>query len=98
MTTVNMLQAKNSLSSLVERVASGQDAEIVIARHGKPAARLVPLRSAAVPAGQRVGVARGAFTVPDSIDAHAAEVATLFHGQGDERGQGVPTMPPGQSG
>lgn len=79
MTTVNMLQAKNSLSSLVERVASGQEAEIVIARHGKPAARLVPLRAVA-PLRQRLGVARGAFTVPDSIDSHAAEVALLFHG------------------
>jgi antitoxin (DNA-binding transcriptional repressor) of toxin-antitoxin stability system len=33
---------KNTLSRLVERVASGQDAEIVIARHGKPAARPMP--------------------------------------------------------
>jgi prevent-host-death family protein len=87
MTTVNMLQAKNSLSSLVERVASGRDAEIVIARHGKPAARLVPLRDGATGPGQRLGVARDAFTVPDSIDTHAAEVAALFNGRPAEPGQ-----------
>ena len=78
MTTVNMLEAKNSLSRLVERVASGQEAEIVIARHGKPAARLVPLQGA--PAGQRLGVARGRFVVPESIDLSAAEAAALMEG------------------
>ncbi len=79
MTTVNMLEAKNSLSRLVGRVASGQDAEIVIARHGKPAARLVPLQGAAG-AGQRLGVAHGRFVVPNSIDLSAAEAAALFEG------------------
>ena len=80
MTTINMLEAKNSLSRLVERVASGQDAEIVIARHGKPAARLVPIQGAAA-AGQRLGVARGRFVVPDSIDIAATEAAALFEGR-----------------
>lgn len=80
MPTVNMLEAKNSLSHLVERVASGQDAEIVIARHGKPAARLVPVQGTSV-GGMRLGVARGLFVVPDSIDTSAVEAAALFEGQ-----------------
>ena len=33
-----------------------------------------------VPAGKRIGVAKGQFNVPDSIDAHSAEVARLFLG------------------
>ena len=37
----NLYEAKNQLSSLVERAASGE--EIVIAKHGHPMARLVPL-------------------------------------------------------
>ena len=37
MSQVNMLEAKSSLSKLVERVASGQENEIIIARNGKPA-------------------------------------------------------------
>jgi len=45
MTTVNMLQAKTSLSKLVDAVESGAEAEIIIARNGKPAARLVPLET-----------------------------------------------------
>lgn len=78
MQSVNMLQAKSSLSRLVEAIEQGQEREIVIARNGRPAARLVPLESA--PAGKRIGVAKGKFKVPDSIDAHNDEVARLFLG------------------
>jgi prevent-host-death family protein len=40
--TVNVHEAKTHLSRLLERVESGQ--EIVIARAGRPVARLVPFR------------------------------------------------------
>lgn len=43
MPTVNMLEAKTTLSKLFEAVESGAEREIIIARNGKPAARLVPL-------------------------------------------------------
>lgn len=43
MTTVNMLEAKTQLSKLVEAVESGAEAEIIIARNGKPAVRIVPI-------------------------------------------------------
>jgi prevent-host-death family protein len=39
-TQVNLYEAKTKLSSLVERAAKGE--EIVIAKAGKPMARLVP--------------------------------------------------------
>lgn len=38
---VNVQEAKNHLSALLARVAAGQ--RIVLARHGKPCAQLVPL-------------------------------------------------------
>ncbi len=76
MNTVNMLEAKSNLSRLVQQVESGELREVVIARNGRPAARLVPLRTA--PAGRRLGVAKGRFVLPDSIDTHDAEVAELF--------------------
>jgi prevent-host-death family protein len=41
---VNLYEAKTQLSSLVERAAKGE--EIVIAKAGKPMARLVPLSPA----------------------------------------------------
>ena len=79
MQTVNMLQAKSSLSRLVEAIEQGQEREIVIARNGRPAAKLVPVDT--VPSGKRIGVAKGLFVVPDSIDAHNDEVAQLFMGE-----------------
>lgn len=39
--TVNMHQAKTSLSRLVERALAGED--VVIARNGEPLVRLVPV-------------------------------------------------------
>jgi prevent-host-death family protein len=39
MTIVNMHQAKSQLSKLVDKACAGE--EVVIARNGKPAARLV---------------------------------------------------------
>ena len=78
MQAVNMLQAKSSLSRLVQAIEQGEEREIVIARNGRPAAKLVPMDRA--PTEQRVGVAKGKFEVPDTIDVHNDEVARLFMG------------------
>ena len=80
MSLVNMLDAKTQLSRLVESVEIGAEAEITIARNGRPAARLVPIARAA--AGQRIGVAKGKFAVPDTIDADEDVIAELFAGSG----------------
>jgi prevent-host-death family protein len=80
MESVNMLQAKSTLSRLVEAIEQGQEREIIIARNGRPAARLVPL--ATNTSGNRLGCAKGLFEVPDTIDAHNDEVARLFIGGG----------------
>jgi len=76
MHAVNMLEAKSSLSRLVQAVEQGRTREVIISRNGRPAARLVPMQYSA-PA-QRLGIARGRFVVPDSIDAHNTEIAALF--------------------
>ena len=73
---VNVLEAKNQLSRLLEQVESGAESEVVIARHGRPVARLVPLVDQ--PVERRIGVARGRFEVPESIDEHNDEIAALF--------------------
>jgi antitoxin (DNA-binding transcriptional repressor) of toxin-antitoxin stability system len=65
----------------VESVESGSEAEIIIARNGRPAARLVAIKAAR--AGNRIGIAKGRFAAPDDIDADAASVAALFHGRGE---------------
>ena len=79
MPTINMLEAKTSLSRLVESIEQGDEREIILARNGRPAARLVALDTR--PAGIRIGVAKGAFDVPDDIDVHNADVARLFLGE-----------------
>jgi len=42
LTAINIHAAKTHLSRLVDRAASGE--EIIIAKNGKPMAKLVPLR------------------------------------------------------
>lgn len=85
MTTVNMLEAKTQLSRLVEAVESGVEAEIIIARNGKPAAKLVPL-DAAPKKKLRLGLARGKYPPLDfeAFQALDADVARMFFGD-DER-------------
>lgn len=75
-TTINMPEAESNLSRLVDAVGSGAELEIVIARNGRPAARLVRVYSQNT--GHRIGVAKGQFIVPESIDADAAEIAAIF--------------------
>jgi prevent-host-death family protein len=79
MSIVNMLEAKTNLSKLVEAVETGAETEVIIARHGRPVARLVPV---APRQGKRIGVARGAFVVPETIDAENPTVEALFAGAG----------------
>ena len=79
MATVNMFDAKTNLSRLVEAVETGREKEIIIARNGRPVARLVSLTTAGQ--GQRLGVAKGKFVMPDSIDDDNATIERLFHGE-----------------
>jgi len=74
--TVNMLEAKTHLSRLVEAIETGAATEVVIARNGRPVARLIALPGPERP--RRLGVARGQFTVPDSIDSANPLIAELF--------------------
>jgi antitoxin (DNA-binding transcriptional repressor) of toxin-antitoxin stability system len=80
MEVVNMLQAKSTLSRLVEAIEQESEREIVIPRGARPVAKLASLES--IPTGKRIGVARGVFEVPGSIDEHSKEIAELFLGGG----------------
>lgn len=68
MTEVNIHQAKSQLSRLLRRVAAGE--EVVIARAGKPVARLVPY---AVPRRRVLGCDAGRLEIPDDFDAPLPE-------------------------
>ncbi|WP_043739112.1 type II toxin-antitoxin system Phd/YefM family antitoxin [Thioalkalivibrio nitratireducens] len=82
METVNVHEAKTHLSRLLERVAHGES--IVIARAGRPMARLTPMEPPALAAGRRVGFLLGEIQVPDDFDRMGeSEIATLFSGNND---------------
>jgi prevent-host-death family protein len=66
MTTINIHAAKTHFSSLLDRVAAGE--EIVIAKAGKPVARLSPLASHAG-VKRRLGRLAGQAAVPADFDA-----------------------------
>jgi len=80
MQTVNIHEAKTHLSRYVDQAAAGE--EIVIARAGKPVARLVAL----APQAQRprpLGLAKGRFTIPEDFDRmHEKAILEMF-GLGD---------------
>ncbi len=69
MKQVNIHQAKSELSKLVARAEAGE--EIVIARAGKPAAKLVPLTR--VGDRRRLGLLDGKFKIPDDFNAPLPE-------------------------
>ncbi len=79
MRQVNMHYAKTHLSRLVERAAAGE--EVVIARAGKPVARLVAL-TPTKKKPRRLGVLKGKFKVPDDFDAPLHdEILDAFEGK-----------------
>lgn len=76
MVQANMLEAKTELSKLVKMLETGQEDVIYIARNNVP---VVQMTLVSIPdETQRIGVAEGAFSVPDDFDAWDAEVESLF--------------------
>ena len=72
---VNIYEAKTNLSRLVEQAAAGE--EIVIAKAGKPVARLVKLEPELGP--RPIGMFKGQFPVPDDFDTmFEEEIRAMF--------------------
>ncbi len=65
MRMLNIHEAKTHLSRLVDDAAAGE--EIVIAKAGKPKAKLVPLERER--AKRKLGLLRGKLRVPSDFDA-----------------------------
>ena len=74
MKTVNIYEAKTQLSRLVEEAASGKD--VVIARAGRPVARLTRLQQ--TPRKRRLGLLDGRFRIPDDFNRPLPEVVRAF--------------------
>ena len=75
---VNIHQAKTQLSRLLARVVAGE--EIVIAKSGKPLAKLVPFREVA----RRPGCLKGKIKLGRDFDAPLPDaLAAAFRGEGE---------------
>ena len=65
METLNVSEARSQLSRLIDRAAAGED--VLIARNGRPVARLTQLGEGARP--RRLGVLAGEVEIDDDFDA-----------------------------
>jgi prevent-host-death family protein len=83
MATVNVYEAKSHFSELISRAEAGED--IVIARHGRPVVRLIPV---AAPRPDRVlGAAKGQIWMSDDFDELSSEDDIAWYGgAAEERG------------
>lgn len=85
MKPVNIHEAKTHLSRLIERVEAGE--EIIIAKAGRPAARLVPIESKRKPV--KIGGLKASAPVPDDFNTmFESEIAALFSGVPPPRSPG----------
>lgn len=76
--SVNVYEAKTHLSQLLDRAAAGE--EIVIARAGRPIARLVALSEAS--SRRRIpGAWRGKVSIADDFDELLADMEAAFRGE-----------------
>jgi prevent-host-death family protein len=72
--SVNIHEAKTHLSRLVERVEAGE--EILIARAGRPVARLVPLQTRTIP--RQPGLWRGRVHLAPDFDETDGQLLDAF--------------------
>jgi prevent-host-death family protein len=78
MRTINIHEAKTHLSRLVDEVTVGE--EVVIAKAGKPMAKLIPFASGAKK--RKLGLLAGKLSVPADFDAPLPEdVLASFEGR-----------------
>ncbi len=79
MDQINLYQAKTRLSELVDRAAAGE--EIVIARHGRPVAKLVAYKPRARKR-RKLGLLAGKWKIPEDFDDPLPEdVLDAFEGR-----------------
>lgn len=77
MQTTNIYDAKTHFSKLIEQVIAGK--EIVIAKAGKPVAKLVSYKEMKKP---RVpGLLKGKIFVPKDFNEESEEINKLFYGE-----------------
>lgn len=80
MIQVNIHEAKSRLSQLIAEAEGGE--EVVISRSGKPAVRLVPVKS---PGGIRFGALEGKVKIPEEFyEPLPDDILAAFEGRDEE--------------
>jgi len=81
MKQVNLYEAKTDLSALVEQAAAGE--EIIIAKNGKPRAKLVAIAAKDDRPKPRFGAwDHLGWKLPDDFDDPDPEIEEMFYGDG----------------
>ncbi len=79
MESINIHEAKTRLSQLLAKVAKGEG--FIIAKAGKPIARVTAIDSPEPGQQKRLGFLEGQFTIPDDFDRMGEEeIAEMFGG------------------
>lgn len=76
MQLVNVHQAKTQLSKLLDQIERGE--EIIIARRGKPIAKLSAVEEHLAP--RQPGALKGKIWIADNFDDFDAELEEMFYG------------------
>lgn len=80
MRTFNIHEAKTHLSRLVDEVEKGEP--FIIAKAGKPKAKVVPIDTTKPGKQSRIGFLKGKIKVPDDIKTpFAEEIERMFYGK-----------------
>ena len=73
---VNILEAKTELSKLIKLIETGKEEQIIIARYGKPVAKMTVYNDA--PISKRIGIAKGKLKVSGDFDQDNEEISRMF--------------------
>ncbi len=80
MEMINIHQAKTHLSRLIDRLATGGG--FIIAKAGKPVAKVLPLSAPEADQVKRLGFMKGQLRVPADFDRMGSEeIESLFDGR-----------------
>lgn len=75
MQITNIHEAKTNLSKLIEKVTNGK--EVVIAKAGKPVAKLVPFKEKTKE--RKPGLLKGKIFIPEDFNDESEEINKMFY-------------------
>ncbi len=78
MKQVNILEAKTQFSKLIRMLETKKEDYITVARNGKPVVIMRLINE--TPVSNRIGIAKGKFTIHGDFDADNEEIADILSG------------------